>query len=313
MVNKVLCILNPNSSKGKGSGYKTRIEKEFSLFDIETSFDFSLYKGHAIEIAREGVRKGFDTIVCCGGDGAVNEVINGIMQEGKQTKLGIIPIGRGNDLAWSLKISTDIKKAVAIIASGKTRCIDLGYLKGDECPGGRYFANGAGLGFEAIINSKASSFKHISGMPSYFLSLLSSLVTLPCPYSLSLNVDGEERKVTSQQLSLSNGRRMGAGFLLGPYAKLDDGLLDLSYANRAVRHVELLGLVIAFIRGRQLELDLMDYKRVKRVCINTEGEGMMVQADGEEIGQKMKHLSVEVVPSAINIYVKLETKEIMVK
>ncbi|MCR5731580.1 MAG: diacylglycerol kinase family lipid kinase [Sphaerochaetaceae bacterium] len=302
MKKRVLCVINPNSSKGKGSKYKESIEREFSLFNIETVFSFTAFKGHAIEIAREGALSGYDTIVCCGGDGAVNEVVNGIMLSKRPISLGIIPIGRGNDLAWSLNIPSNIKKAVSLIASGKTKSIDLGYLVGDECPEGRYFANGAGLGFEAIINSRASSYKHVSGMPSYFLGLVSSLIHLPSPYDLTIELETGKRRIKTQQMSFSNGRRMGSAFLLGPNAKMDDGLLDLSYANRCVHHLELLKLVIAFLRGRQLELDLMESERIKRIDICDASGGMLVQADGEEIGREMKRLSVEIVPCAINIF-----------
>ena len=302
MEKKILCIVNPNASKGHGNRYEQKIEESFALYSIEVEFAHTEYRDHAIELTMKGIEQGFDTIVACGGDGTVNEVVNGIMRSGRRAKLGIIPLGRGNDFAWSARIPKRLEKAVELIARGESRFCDIGLLKGGAFPEGRYFANGAGLGFEALINSRASSFRHINGMPSYFLALLENLIVLPKPYELSLDIDGREVNVTSQQLSLSGGRRMGSAFILGPRAELCDGFLDLSYANRRVRHLELLGLIFAFLRGRQLELELMEYTRCRKVTIRSNNIGMAVQADGEEIGDAVECLSVEIIPAAIELF-----------
>ena len=300
--NRILCIINPNSSKGRGARYEEKIRSSFARHGLSVEFAHTEYRDHAIKLTREGIERGFDTIVACGGDGTVNEVVNGIMVTDRSTRMGIIPLGRGNDFAWSAGIPADIEKAVELIVSGECRKCDVGFLKGGLFPEGRYFDNGAGLGFEALINSKASSYTHINGMPSYILALFANLIKLPRPYELTLDIDGRSVKVTSQQLSISNGRRMGSSFILGPRASLNDGLLDLSYANRRVHHFELMHLIFAFLHGSQLELELMEHTKCRKVLIKEETGGMEVQADGEEIGHEAPSLSVEIIPSALNLF-----------
>ncbi len=279
-----------------------RITDSFSRYSILVEFYFTEYSGHAMELTMIGIRNGFTVIVACGGDGTVNEVVNGIMRSKKDVAMGVIPLGRGNDFAWGAGIPNDIDRAVSLIAEGNAGRCDVGFLKGGAYPEGRYFDNGAGIGFEALINRKASSFRHVNGMPSYILALLANIVHLPRPYDLSLEVDGKRRDVTCQQLSISNGRRMGSAFILGPEAVLNDGLLDLSYANRKVHHLELLKLVIAFLRGKQLELDLMEHVKCRSVTIVERGSGMEVQADGEEMGHNAKKISVEIISSALSLF-----------
>jgi len=111
--------MNPNSSKGRGARYEEKILKCFSRHGLSVEFAHTEYRDHAIKLTREGIERGFGTIVACGGDGTVNEVVNGIMVTDRSVRMGIIPLGRGNDFAWSAGIPDDIEKAVELLSKAE--------------------------------------------------------------------------------------------------------------------------------------------------------------------------------------------------
>ena len=231
-MSKVCVIVNPNSAKGKGAKCIGKIERAFEKAGIRAEILVTGKAGDAEAMSLQACLSGFGTVVAAGGDGCVNEVVNGIMKSGRKVSMGIIPTGRGNDFAWVAGIPREIEKAVTLIACGTARLIDTGYLEGGVFKDGHYFLNGTGFGFEPAINFTAASYRHLNGMVSYIMAFFHCLIHIPAPYELELEVDGKKQNLCSQQISVCNGRRMGSAFILAPNAILDDGLLDIVYATR---------------------------------------------------------------------------------
>ncbi|MBE0699219.1 MAG: diacylglycerol kinase family lipid kinase, partial [Anaerolineaceae bacterium] len=145
-------IYNPTAGKGSAG-------KELPLVQAllrEKGFDFDLVltnsRGHALELSKEAVKEGRELVIAAGGDGTINETINGLMQSGSDSEdrpaLGVLPIGSGNDFSFGMGIPHDLHQACDALVQGKRRRIDVGFVRGGDYPEGRYFGNGVGMGFD---------------------------------------------------------------------------------------------------------------------------------------------------------------------
>lgn len=285
----VLLIINPNAKKGKGMEKAREIVDIFKEHSISVSVAYTRGPDHAEELAAQAANEGFDVIVAAGGDGSVNEVVNGIMKSNnpERVKLGIIPIGRGNDYAYSLGIPTDVRKAAQIIVEGCVRKVDLGKVTDLVKDSSRYFLNGNGYGFEPLVNYRAMRFKHLNGMPSYIVAFIGILLAPPKPYLLKLIDDEEEVLLQTQQVSICLGRRMGSAFMLAPNAVLDDGYFDLMYTKRPLSSFSLFVAALQFIRGTHVDnKKTFHTAKVRKVRILSECANLTSHVDGEMMAIK---------------------------
>lgn len=299
-LNETYIILNPNAAKGKAVKQADVIAACFSERNWNVTFVLTTAERHAIALAREAVHEGHRLIVAAGGDGTMNEVVNGIMlgmkdlgltpEEGP--KMGLIPIGRGNDFAFAAGIPKNIKEACEIIMEGHSRPIDIGVVYGGLYPEGRYFANGVGVGFEPLVNFTAMEFKHVSGMPSYVLALIKILLHYPKAIPIMMTHDNGEAEFTSQQISICNGRRMGSAFIMGPNAIIDDGMLDICYANAPIKGWQLVPYVLLFFKGTQVKKKRFTTLRTTTIKIATPEAQLQVHADGEVIAKGCPEISI---------------------
>jgi YegS/Rv2252/BmrU family lipid kinase len=306
--NELVVVLNPHAAKGKAMGKQEKIVRYLRAGGFSCTVTRTEKEGDATRFAYDAVASGVGTIVAAGGDGTVNEVANGMLRSARDHSLpvpalGVVPIGRGNDFAWTMGIPVSIRKACAIIVAGKKRIIDAGFSRGGNYPDGRYFVNGEGIGFEPLVNFTASGFRHVSGTLSYVLALGCILIHYPAPMRLRLTVDGKESVVETQQVSICNGRRMGSAFLMGPDAVVDDGLFDIVYANRPIRNSRLLPVALHFFNGSQVRLPSFSVVRGTSVSLVSEDNPMPVHVDGEEISRSCMEICVELVPKTLPVFV----------
>lgn len=303
---KIVLIINPNASKGKGKTKAKEISSYFASKGLECECAYTDKKGHATALSKEFAEKGYGTIIAAGGDGTVNEVVNGIMRAEceEKPKMGIIPIGRGNDFAWIAKIPTSsIYEAADLIINGETKKTDVGFAKGTGQENGLYFFNGLGIGFEPLVNFRAQEFKHLNGMPSYIAGFIKILFNPPKGYALNVRVDDKDYIVKSQQLSANNGQRMGSTFMMTPLASIDDGLLDVMFTTSLFKGLGLLKLVLAFLRGAMVkDKKRFKYLKAKRVVIDSETNNLAIHVDGEMFTEEGQHLEIEIIPNAIELY-----------
>ncbi len=304
---EIFIILNPKAAKGRALHHRKAIEDCFTKQNIPFRLVLSERSRDAIQLAREAVFAGHRTIVAAGGDGTVNEVVDGVIRATRELGLsqeespvvGLLPIGRGNDFAWFAKIPKNIKKGCALIASGSWSAIDYGELFGGKFPEGRCFVNGVGIGIEPLVNFMASDFKRISGMLSYLLGFIKVLLHFPDPMRVTVRNENEEFVLDTQQISLCNGRRMGSMFIMGPEAELDDGLLDVVYANKPVKKSEILRYAFRFFGGTQLKTDRFSLFRSTDVSITAEEDVLVCHADGEEVSRACRSISVRLFPGEL--------------
>ncbi len=221
---RTLVIVNPMARHGVT---KSLVPLIVSLLDGHLDYDLVLTKhpGHATQMAADaGV---YDQIVAAGGDGTVNEALNGIMRlpAADRPALTVLPTGSGNDYRRTLGISTDLPSAVRQILGGRRARMDVGIVNG------MYFANSLAIGLDARVTARAAEIKSTtgwSGLPLYLRALMYVLFRQFYAHRVTLSLDGEPASDRELLLvAITNGPTYGGGFKITPSAVGDDGVFDV--------------------------------------------------------------------------------------
>ncbi len=302
---RIRIILNPAAAKGKAASLKGVIDQYLTQHGISAEFVETQRVWHAVQLAKQAAEEGVDVIVAAGGDGTCNEVANGIMAADlpveKRPKLAIFPIGRGNDFAYVCEIPKRVEAFCDLLIQGKSRNIDVGKVFGGLYPEGRFFLNGVGVGFEPMVTMKASEYKKISGIPSYIVALLSVVAHYPAAVPTRIDIDGEIKEISTQQISICNGRRMGGAFLMGPDAIPYDGLLDYLFIDRPLSVGMILRLVLKFLKGSQKSHPYVQSGLAESLEVSAFSDKLICHADGETISKGCDSLKVEIKSGAIQL------------
>ncbi|HEY46896.1 MAG: hypothetical protein AMJ88_07070 [Anaerolineae bacterium SM23_ 63] len=297
-------IVNPISGRGAGESVIPDLENQLR----EHSLDFDLVRTerpwHAVELTQGAVSDGYDIIVAVGGDGTANEVLNGLMlakEDGAGTGvLGLIGVGRGNDLAFGMGVPSGLEKGLEILFQGDRRTVDVGIVKGGTFPQGRFFGNGVGIGFDTVVGFEAMKMKRIHGFLNYFLAALKTIFLYYQAPLVKIEYNNKTIEQLSLMVSIMNGRRMGGGFWMAPEAKIDDGLFDLCIADQ-VSKLGILALIPRFMQGTQASHSAVNTGRTNKIVV-TAIEGVLpAHADGETICTEGKRLTVELLAGEIDV------------
>jgi len=218
--------------------------------------------------------------------------------------MGVLCVGRGNDLAFGMGIPADLEVGCQVLAHGQRRLIDVGRVAGGLYPEGRYFGNGVGIGFDAVVGFEAAKMTYLSGFPLYLVAALKTLFLYYRAPLVTIEDDpeggGEAIVQPSLMISVMNGRRMGGGFMMAPQGQPDDGLFDLCIA-RQVSRARVLGLIPHFMRGSQSTQEPIRTGRTRQVVV-TAVEGVLpAHADGETLCVDGKRLEMELLPHQIEV------------
>jgi len=195
-MNKNKIIVNPVSGNGTGQRIVPYLQELLQKQNLPYALSFTERPWHAAQIARHAAENDYETVVAVGGDGTANEVINGLMSAGaagfKKPALAILSVGRGNDMAYGMNIPTDLEEAVSILADGHTSTRDVARITGGDYPEGRYFANGVGIGFDAVVGFEAAKIKRIQGFANYLAAAMKTILLYYHAPVVRLEFDGEE-------------------------------------------------------------------------------------------------------------------------
>jgi YegS/Rv2252/BmrU family lipid kinase len=297
-------IVNPVAGRGAGERAIPQIERMLSGHGLDFDLVRTEAPWHAADLAQEAVDAGYDGVVAVGGDGTANEVLNGLMrakQAGAGTRpMGILCVGRGNDFAYGMGIPTDLETGCHALAQGRRRTMDVGRVVGGLYPEGRYFGNGVGIGFDAVVGFEALKMTRLHGFPSYLVAVLKTIFLYYQAPLVTIEYDGQAIKQYSLMISIMNGRRMGGGFMMAPQGQPDDGLFDLCIA-RQVSRARIFGLIPHFLRGTQATQEPIQTGRTRRVVV-TAVEGVLpAHADGETLCTDGRRLELELLPRQIEI------------
>jgi diacylglycerol kinase (ATP) len=271
-------ILNPIAGSVKGAD---AIRERLQTLEPEQLL-ITEKAGDAERFAREGSESGMELIVSAGGDGTLNEVVNGIASSGCRPALGLVPLGTGNDFARNLGISNDVSIAIDYIRKQQTRAIDLVRVTSDQV---RYFVNVSSGGFSGVVDEKLTpEMKRTWGPLAYLRSAAAAFPELR-GYTTCVSLDDESPLETDlYNVVIANGRYVAGGIPIAPEAEVSDGLLDVVLILE--RGPTDLAIVAAqILLGKHLGSDAIIFKRAKKVAINSR-PGMWFNVDGELIGNE---------------------------
>lgn len=238
--------------------------------------------GSAGRFARAALKQGCDLIVAAGGDGTLNEVINGLGEDAGHVRLGLIPLGTGNDFARTLGLPTDVDQCIELLRAGHARAIDLVRAISDRV---RYFVNVSAGGFSGIVDEKLTpEMKSTWGPLAYIRSAAAAFPELR-GYLTRIALDDKETVSESlYNVIIGNGRYVAGGIPVAPEALPDDGLLDLVLIpERPVADLAL--LVPQMLMGTHLSSGSIIYRRAARISVSSK-PGMWFNVDGELVGNE---------------------------
>ena len=276
----IALIFNPTARGDKARNFREslgQLQNECTL--LETTAP-----GSATDLAAQAVRDGYKTIVATGGDGTVNEVVNGLAKEREglgQVQLGILPLGTMNVFARELGIPLSAKRAWKTVRHGQTRAVDLPLAKvqTDDGQAERCFVQMAGAGLDAdAVGGVSIALKKKIGPLAYLFSTLTALKSKPP--KLTAKWDGGS--ATGEWMCVGNGRFFGGPVVLFPDAKLNDGRLDLCVFPR-INPGSVSRGVTSMALGQIGDWPGAEHYRVSEFTIDGPA-GTRVQADGDFIG-----------------------------
>lgn len=297
-------IVNPTSGRGMGEKSYPTIESELKKLGLDFGMCRTEAPGHAIRLAEQAASDGFDVVVAAGGDGTLNEVLNGLMcaslPGGERPALGVIPIGRGNDFCYGIDVPNDIETVCQLLASGETRPIDIGFVKGGDYPEGCYFGNGVGIGFDAVVGFEALKLDRLGGFPSYIVAALKTILLYYQAPPVQIEVDGLTSTQPALMVSVMNGRRLGGGFMMAPEGSMDDGQLDLCIAGEVSR-LGILALIPRFMMGTQAGHQAITTGRAAAIKVTALQGSLPAHCDGETLCTAGQELTISILPKALQI------------
>ncbi|MFC1892595.1 diacylglycerol/lipid kinase family protein [Chloroflexota bacterium] len=296
-------IVNPAAGAGKTAKKWPQIMGLLKNIGLRFEHDMTEAPGHAIELAKSAARKGYELVVCVGGDGTINEVVNGLHDAGstRDITLGIISTGTGSDYIRTIGIPRHHEEACQRLMSPRRFAADLGVVEyiNNGLTLRRLFVNFAGLGFDTeVAKATTQRFKALGSLPSYFMGLLTTFLFYQ-NQEVYLKLDGqtEQRKVCG--IIMNNGKYGGGGMLTAPDAELGDGLLDVLIIDDLSKP-DLLWSLPRVYKGTHLSHPKLTMKRAREIEIQP-GQHMSLQADGELLGAAPARFSI--LPAALNIAV----------
>lgn len=302
-MNRYKVIVNPISGRGNGEKSIPLIKNLLEQHSLSYELVRTERPGHAIALAQQAATDGYDVVVAAGGDGTANEVLNGLMQAkqaGADVAMGVLCVGRGNDFAFGAGVPPTVEAGCAALAADHRRLIDVGWVEGGLFPQGRYFGNGVGIGFDAVVGFEALKMKHLSGFPSYIVAALKTVFLYYRAPLLRIAYNDQVVTQPSLMVSVMNGRRMGGGFMMAPESSPDDGLFDLCLAAHVSR-ARIFPLILRFMKGTQAGHAAITTGRAERVTV-TAVEGVLpAHADGETVSVESRELTMRVLPRQLAV------------
>jgi diacylglycerol kinase (ATP) len=253
--------------------------------------------GDAEKWARDAIRTKCDFIVVAGGDGTLNEVVNGLATDAKKVRVGIVPLGTGNDFARTLGLPSSIEQNIDILRSAKTKRIDLVRVKSKRT---RYFVNVSAGGFSGLVDGKITpKIKRAWGPLAYIRGAAAALSQLHSYHTQILLDDSEQLSAELYNVVVANGRFVAGGLPIAPEANPRDGLLEVVLIPK-LSGPEMAVLAAQIVLGKHLSSKATIFRRAKKISVRSR-PGMCFNVDGELVGNAPAVF--QILPRALNFVV----------
>ena len=300
-------IVNPIAGNGKTKKIwpliETDLKESIGSFEVK----FTSGRGDASILTRQAFERGFVRIIAVGGDGLLNEVLNGFIlndvQINEEACLSFIMTGTGCDFQRSLGVSEDWKIAIENLKNAKSRKIDIGkvkYTDSEKKEKIRYFINIASFGLSGAVDYSIENSRSLRFLGSKLIFLLSTIKTVFTHpnQSIRYTIDGSKWNEIRTRLGiLANGRFFGGGMYAAPEAELDDGFLDLLI----LKEISVLKFFLNFpkiYKGTHLQIPEIFFQKVQRFKVSSQ-EKVILDIDGESPGYL--DASFEIIPKILNL------------
>ena len=297
-VETVHLFLNPAAGRGRAGKRAPRIRELLGASGFTLEVHLSQHMGDLEEQVRSCVNSGGRRIVTAGGDGSVHEATNGIMRANGDATLGVIPSGTGNDFAKAAGITLDWEHATKLladrIAAGEqSRHVDVGKMND------RYFANGAGVGFDARVTRIAGSYRLPIGDLVYLLAIFRGMAEGIATPNMRITTDSDVRTGPITLANVASGPWIGGMFNMAPMAKNDDGKFDLLIVE-PVSKPRILALLPKLMSGKHMGEKEISHKTVTRVLIESD-EPVDSHLDGE-MQPMQQRFEIELLADALQLF-----------
>ncbi len=305
-MDKPAVVINPRA--GRGSARKTwtwlapGIRSRFGDIPIHITKG----PGMAWQASRQALDNGARSLICLGGDGTLNEVINAVCtlsSSPADIPIGFIPNGTGCDLIKTLPIPRDVGQALEVLVSGREERLDIGRITYPPGTGGfqqRYFHNVASFGVGGDVVQRVNTSRKYLGPLCAFLwaSCLSLLLSKPKAIGLRLD-QGPEQALTVWNLAVANGQYHGGGMRIAPQARLNDGLFVVVIIPN-LNVLQILQHLPKLYNGRILDVPGVIVSEARSIAAESR-EDVLLDVDGEQIGRLP--VSIEMLPRAVTLMV----------
>lgn len=301
-MNRYKIIVNPTSGRGTGGRSVPVIEETLRSAGLDFDLVLTERPWHAAELAQAAAADGYAVVVAAGGDGTANEVVNGLMAVEPENRpvMAVLCVGRGNDMAYGMNIPTHLEPGLKTLLQGHQQLVDVGRVTGGLYPQGRYFGNGVGIGFDAVVGFVAKEMTLLRGFISYLVAALETMFLYYKAPDVRIEFDGQVLTMPALMVSVMNGQRMGGGFMMAPEAKNDDGQFDLCIA-RQVSRPNILRLMLRFMKGTQASDPAITAARTAQLRVTAVKGVLPAHTDGETLCTEGDELVLELLPRQIRM------------
>jgi YegS/Rv2252/BmrU family lipid kinase len=297
---KTVFLVNPASDNGATGKRWPELAHRAARLGLSGETFFSERPGHLTELARAAVDGGATLVVAVGGDGTMNEVVNGIA--GRDVDFATIPIGTGMDFGRTYGIPTKFEDAVRVALEGTPRTIDAGLVSyrtwgGEDAE--RWYANVGSVGMSGAVAQRANGMSKALGGKTTFFYALTRVFLEWANTDVTVRFDGKERHGKMHDVIVANGVWHGGGMKLAPDARSDDGVFDVVMIGD-VGKVDFLTTAPKLYKGKHIAHSKIEVVRTARVEVDA-AEHLPIELDGEQVGTTPA--TFEVVPGALRVRV----------
>jgi diacylglycerol kinase (ATP) len=297
----VAFVVNPASGNGASGRSWPQIEELAASRGLAGDVLFTDGPGHAAELARQAAENGARLVVAVGGDGTVNEVVNGLGLSHPDVELAVVPQGTGDDLARTFGIPTKVESAVAVASGGQSRTVDLGHATfrvGDRNVE-RYFANFAGAGISGAIARRGARTSRRLGAKAAYMWATATVFIRWSSIPMRIELDDDVREGLMYEVVIANGMYAAGGMKIAPDARPDDGQFDAVLIGD-VSKADFVTTFPKIYRGTHTSHPKVDVVSARVVAVDAAGP-LPVVLDGEQPGTTPARF--EVVPGALRLRV----------
>ena len=285
-------IVNPVSGTDSAPDLLPLLNERLRAAFGDVDIVMTVERGDAARLAEGAAREGYERLFVAGGDGTLNEVLNGVAAvEGalRRVTFGLVPLGTGNDFAGALGLPEDVEEAVAVLSRGRTVETDVGVLNE------RFFVNVSAGGFIAEVSDAVNpQLKTLTGKFAYVIGGAQVLLEYE-PAGARVSRDGGAGRVQPLQMfAVCNSRLVGGGRLIAPHAIIDDGLLDVCLVGE-MPTLEFVSLLTSVAGGDHIEDERVTYFRARELDIRFD-RTVKVNTDGEVL--ETDHCRYRLLPRA---------------